>query len=323
MSLHPARLKPAPVLSQALPLAWLLLGWIYAVAPAAEPNKRCSLWIDLLQGEPIGYEQMLDDLAGVRVVYLGERHTVARHHEIQARIVTELGRRGVPLVLGLEQMESVRQADLDRYAKGQITFDQLAQATDWERRWRGYAAYRPILEAARKAGAAILGLNARSETIRQIARSGGIEKLPAETRKQLPADIQSKDPIYEELLSLQMMVHMAATPERLRPMIEAQMARDETMAAVLASFLQSKAGRGRTAVVLCGAGHVAYGLGTAQRVRRRMPGVTDRILMLSESGDVELSREEKAIARPISITHAQLQELGRPLGDYLYATEQK
>ena len=101
------------------------------------------------------------------------------------------------------------------------------------------------------------------------------------------------------------------------------MARDETMAAVLVSFLQSKAGRGRTAVVLCGAGHVAYGLGTAQRVRRRMPGLTDRIVMLSESGDVELSPEEKAMARPISITHAQLQELDRPLGDYLYATERK
>jgi hypothetical protein len=54
-----------------------------------------------------------------------------------------------------------------------------------------------------------------------------------------------------------------------------------------------------------------------------MPGLTDRILMLSESGDVELSPAEKAMARPISITHAQLQELGRPLGDYLYATEQK
>ena len=156
------------------------------MAPAAGPNKRRRLWIDLLQGEPIGYEEMLDDLAAVRVVYLGERHTVARHHEIQARIVTDLGRRGVPLVLGLEQMESVRQADLDRYAKGQITFDQLAQATDWGRRWRGYAAYRPILEAARKAGAAILGLNAKSETIRQIARSGGIEKLPAETAQAAP-----------------------------------------------------------------------------------------------------------------------------------------
>ena len=39
--------------------------------------------------------------------------------------------------------------------------------------------------------------------------------------------------------------------------------------------------------------------------------------------DVELSPEEEAVARPISITHAQLQELGRPLGDYLYAAEQK
>ena len=45
-----------------------------------------------------------------------------------------------------------------------------------------------------------------------------------------------------------MMVHMAADEQRLRPMIEAQIARDETMAELLARFLQSPAGRGRTAI---------------------------------------------------------------------------
>ena len=86
---------------------------------------------------------------------------------------------------------------------------------------------------------------------------------------------------------------------------------------MLARYLNSPEGRGRTAVVLCGEGHVSYGLGTAARVRRRMPGVVDRIVLLSESGDVELSPEERAAVRDVEITHQQLRAIGRPIGDYL------
>ena len=55
---------------------------------------------------------------------------------------------------------------------------------------------------------------------------------------------------YEKLLAMQMMVHLAATPERVHPMAEAQIARDETMAAAIARFLQSAPGRGLNHIVL-------------------------------------------------------------------------
>ena len=95
------------------------------------------------------------------------------------------------------------------------------------------------------------------------------------------------------------------------------------MASVLASFLLSAEGRGRTAVVVCGSGHVNYGLGTAARVRRRMPAVKERIVLFSESGDVELTPQERAAARPINVSHEQLRELGRPIADYLHAVSTK
>lgn len=292
-------------------------------APGADQAHRCGFWIDLYSGEPIEEEEMLDDLTGVRVVYLGERHSLARHHELEARIVTQLVKRKVPLVLGLEQMEAVHQPALDRYAKREISFSQLAETTQWAKRWRDYQQYQPVIDAARQAGSPILALNARMETVRQVARSGGVERVDPAIRRELPPDMQLKDPAYEKFLGMQMMVHAAATPERLRPMIEAQIVRDDAMAFALAKFLQSPAGRGRTAVVLCGSGHVAYGLGTAARVRRRMPGIKDRIVHFSESGDVELSPEELAMARPITITHEQLRELASPFGDYLHATSLK
>ena len=287
---------------------------------AAEPadTERSSLWIDAYQGEPLRYQEVLDDLATAGTIYLGERHILPRHHHMQAKILADLAQRGLPLALGLEQMESAEQPHLDRFNRGEIDFAQLATATRWPQRWQNYEQYRPILDAARQWKVPVIALNAKSETIRQVVRSGGIDRLPPAARKELPENMLVDDPLYVKSLSLQMMVHVAATPERLRPMIEAQIARDEAMAQALAAFLASAEGRGRKVLVLCGAGHVAYGLGLPARVRRRMPDRKDRVVLFSESEEVRLSPEEKAQSRPIEITHEQLRELRQPVADYLW-----
>jgi len=281
---------------------------------------RYSLWIDPYRGEPVPYQAVVDDLAGVRVVYLGERHRLERHHALQAQIIADLAAAGRRLAVGLEQLEANRQPELDRFNAGEVDFDQLAEATDWAARWPNYEQYRPVLHAARKAGTPLVALNARAETIRQVARGGGVAQLPRELRERLPRDMTLDDEPYERLLGIYMRVHMAATPERLRPMIEAQIARDEHMAHALAQFLQSPEGTDRMAVVICGVGHVSYGLGMPARVRRRLDDPSDRVVVFSESGDVRLTPEERAVARPIRVTHEQLRALGRPIGDYLHIT---
>lgn len=301
-----------------LPLSALL----QASCAGVPGGGRSGFWIDVYRGEPLSYEAMLDDLAESRVIYLGERHTLERHHAIQERIVTDLTQRGVPLVLGLEQMEAFNQAALDRYYQGEIDFDELAKQTEWVKRWSNYEQYRPILEAARQAGAPVLALNARKETVRQVARQG-IDGLDPETRSELPNEINLDDPLYEQHMKRVMMVHAMVTPEMVHSMFEAQVTRDETMADRLCAFLESAQGRDRTAVVLCGAGHVSHRLGMPDRVRRRIPGIRDRILVLCESGDVELSPRMKAMARDITITHEQLRQLDRPIADYLHAVSLK
>lgn len=120
-----------------------------------------------------------------------------------------------------------------------------------------------------------------------------------------------------------MMVMANVTSQRLHKMFEAQVARDETMAQVISSFLQTEQGRDRTVMVLCGAGHISYGMGIPARVRRRLSGIKDRIILLSESGDVELSPEEKAMSCEITITHKQLRDIDRPIADYLHVTNLK
>jgi len=111
-------------------------------------------------------------------------------------------------------------------------------------------------------------------------------------------------------------VHMAFDPEQMQPAFQAQVARDETMADRVAAFLNSPAGQGRTAVVICGRGHCEFGLGIPARVARRCPGITQRVVLFSESGDLHLSEQERQQSREIEISHEFLQQLGRPSGDY-------
>lgn len=293
----------------------LLLAAILLTSACGAFGWRAPVWVDLYAGEPAAYSDLIDDLASVQVAYLGEIHTLERHARGQLVILRDLAAKGRPIALALEQMEAANQRELDRYAAGEIDFEQLAQATHWGERWSNYRHYRPLLEAARTAKAPIVALNARNEVIREVGRKG-LAGLTPPMRAELPREIQLDDP-YEKLLNLKLMVHAAVEPPRLHRVAEAQVARDEQMAEALAGFLQSERGRGRLAIVICGGGHVAYGMGMPARVRRRMPGVTDRIVYFSESGELKLSGSERAMARPVRNTHQDLRFIDRPIADYV------
>jgi hypothetical protein len=64
-------------------------------------------------------------------------------------------------------------------------------------------------------------------------------------------------------------------------------------------------------------------LGVSSVAPSRSPKTEDRIVLLSESGDVESSPQEKTISRPVAVTHGQLRELARPMADYLHAMSPK
>lgn len=279
-----------------------------------------ELWLDLIEGEETTEAAVIEDLATAGVIYVGEAHTIARHHAIQLHLLQSLGARGLPLVLCLEQLEARDQAVVDRFNRGEVDFDTLARDIDWAKKWKNFADYRPLCEFAQKSGIPVQALNAPAAVIRAISRVGGLDKLPADQRAFIAAEIRTDDPVYERMMNLSLAVHMAMDPAKLRPVFEAQVARDETMAAniVAGRKIATTQDRPRTAFVLVGAGHVRHGLGTADRVRRREPGIVERIVLSTESGQLVLSESDKAAARDISISHAQFREIGRPPGDYLH-----
>lgn len=120
------------------------------VAAATASNSvsdRTEMWLDLYTGEPVEFEEVVKDLAVADLIFLGERHTLSRHHQRQLEIVKALADNDRPMILGLEMMERHYQPELDRYCLGEITFEELAETTDWEDNWSNYRDYRAVVGA--------------------------------------------------------------------------------------------------------------------------------------------------------------------------------
>jgi uncharacterized iron-regulated protein len=300
-------------------LPCLLLSFLPACTnpPKARPLAGPEIWVDLVDGDEVEHATVLTDLVKAGAVYVGETHSITRHHSVQLWVLQELFARGVPLVLCLEQLESADQPGVDRYNRRELDFATLAREISWPAKWNNYTDYRPLCEFAQQHGIPIAALNAPPDLIRAISRGGGVVRLTPEQRAQLPADLIIDDPLYEKLTNLQLAIHMAVDPAKLRPMFEAQIARDEVMAANIVAARHRDAGVTRTALVILGAGHMRYGLGTPAGVRRREPQIIERLILISESGQYHRTVAEKAASRETTISHSDLRALGRAPADYV------
>src|SRR5687768_14152675 len=289
----------------------LLLLYLLACTrlPKARPLVGPEIWVDLVEGDEVEHATVVTDLVKAGAIYIGETHSISRHHAVQRWLMQELFARGISLVLCLEQLEANDQPAVDRYNRREIDFATLAREINWPAKWNNYTDYRPICEFAQQHGIPIAGLNAPPELIRAISRGGGVARLSPEQRAQLPADLVLDDPLYEKVTNLQLAIHMAVDPAKLRPMFEAQITRDEVMAANIVAARHREPGVTRTAFVILGAGHMRYGLGTPASVRRREPQIVERLILVSESGQYHRTAAEKAASRETTISHSDLRDI--------------
>jgi uncharacterized iron-regulated protein len=283
-----------------------------AVTVAAESG---AIVVDMLMGEPVPPEMMLEDLASARVVFLGETHTIARHHRVQEEILSKLADMDLKLALGMEMFGTEQQAVLDKWQRGTEPFDHLMKELGHEF-WTNLKDYRSLILLARSRKIPILGINARDALVRKLARKG-LDALSPEEREKLPKGFEEVRPDHARLLKLRLRVHRAFKGKSLERIVLAQALRDATMARAVARFLRSPEGKDRIVVVTAGAGHVNYGFGIPDRMKKLMD-VPLRIVLMSASGQLVLSEKEKQQALPVEIDHKDLTFIRRPIADYLH-----
>ena len=283
----------------------------------------CSkdMWIDIHQGEPIVYDDMLEDICQADVIYLGERHTIDRHHDVQLKVISDLCEGERKIILGLEQLGEYQQEIIGKYNSGDISLDELVSQTDWPANWSNYQDYLPLLERVRASGGIVAGLNARSEIIRKVARMG-IDKLDENDRSQLPQSINTDKPEYKKYLSkvMRSMRHVTGDELMMERMYTAQMCRDEKMAESLYRINKKYDSDDWLAIVVAGSGHVRNGAGMPECFKRRMPQVNDRIIITSSCGQLSLDKKMSAMSRDIEMTHEEFGSISNHVADYINVT---
>lgn len=250
-------------------------------------------------GAEVDEVAMLADLRSAQAIYLGERHDEALDHAMQYRILRALHRDDGTLHVGMEMFQRPFQPVLDDWVAGRLDEEALRRRTEWDDRW-GYdiRLYRPLLELVRSRSIPLWALNAPRELTRAVA-SHGVDGLSEEQRAQLPElvlDDARHQALFREAMREDGGHPHADHPETLERLYEAQVVWDETMAETVARALDAGASR---VVVLAGALHVRAGLGIPERVRRRKPSTSYRVVLpISGDDDEAVERMVRTEPRP-------------------------
>ncbi len=262
-------------------------------APAAAARYVPHRVFDSRNGAMSDFEAMLAELAAADVVFLGEQHDDFGTHRLQAAVLEGIARRRQgPVVVALEMFERDAQPALDAWMRGAIT---EAQFLEHSRPWSNYAAdYRPLIEVARAENWPVVAGNVPRRLAQLVGRQGlgALDSLDAADRALIADDLSCpRDEYWTRFAATMgdMSGHgVQVTPEEAEAMVwrfyQAQCVKDETMAESVAEAYHEH----RTLVVhVNGAFHSDRGLGTAQRVRRRLPDANVLIVSFVPGADLD------------------------------------
>lgn len=257
------------------PLLVLLLA--AAVLLAASPGRAHTL--RLADGAVVGFDELIEELAGVRLVFMGELHDRESHHRAQLQVIRALKEAGMPVVVGLEMIRRENQGALDLWVAGRMSEEKFLKI--YRQNWSMWPVYREIFLYARQAKIPLLGLNLPREITQQVARNGFASLSPRQLGE-LPGVRCDVDVRYQEFIRRSLGGH-AHNGARFLHFCEAQLLWDSVMAQILLDYLARHPNA--VIVVLAGSGH-AWKHGIPEQIRRRQ-AVEMRVLLPEVAGRVE------------------------------------
>lgn len=202
-------------------------------------------------------------------VLLGETHTIARHHTLQARLIRAIAGDGREPPIVLEMVARDRQRDIDDWRRARDPdAEAFGAAVEWrERGWPPWSEYRPIVEAALAHGLPIRAGGPDSDLSRRVAGEG-LAALADQAASPLPGlDTPLAATAERRLLDTLERAH-CGLPEHapIDRMIAVQRLRDASMAHTMIS-----ADSGSGAILIAGHGHVRGDYGVPVYLRRGAP----------------------------------------------------
>ena len=237
---------------------------------------------DTKQQAFMDFETMLADLARADVIFVGEQHDDPNTHRLELAVLEGLHRRGVAGAVSLEMFERDTQGTLNEFLAGSKSEEAFLKDS---RPWPRYNTdYRPLVDFAKAHGWPVIAANVPRRHATDVAKRGleALGQLSASDRPDAAKEFECPRDAYFDKFTAAMAEHpppgtdkLSADEQRLRTTryYESQCVKDETMAESIAGVT------GKRIVHFNGSFHSDFGLGTAERTRRRLPG--RRVLVVS------------------------------------------
>ncbi len=243
---------------------------------------------DITKGIPVqktvDIKQIIDNLNGKKIIYVGEQHTSYAHHIVQLNIIKGLYKKHKKLAVGMEMFQRKFQPVLDRYINGEISEKEFLKQTEYFKRWGfDYNLYKPILDFAKHNKIPVIALNIETEILKKVSKNG-LESLTDEEKRKIPSQMDFSNTKYRNILRKIFDIHK--TNKDFEHFFQSQILWDETMAETIDMFLRKNPEY--IMVVVAGNGHLKYGFGIPDRCYRRN-GFSYTIILNDEKLDKNIA----------------------------------
>jgi uncharacterized iron-regulated protein len=265
---------------------WLLIACAIPGPPQPEitrlPPLPTGTILDPALGTPIAFDHLIERLAAVRIVYVGEQHINPAHHAVQLRIIQALSERWQDIQVGMEMFAHTYQSRLDQWSAGRWDWPAFLKEVHWYANWKfDDTLYRDILLFVQEQRLKLAGLNIPFDLPPKIA-IGGIDRLLPRDRAMLPDHIDLSNTAHRAYLKEIYDLHAFPGRGDFEDFYAAQCAWEDGMAQAIAERLGSS-----RMVVLAGNGHIIHKFGIPDRAYNRTgaPFLTVYLTTASEKHD--------------------------------------
>lgn len=210
------------------------------------------IW-SVADGKRISEEELAKRLGAADFTLLGEVHTNADHHLLQAWAIDRISESGRKPAVVLEMVPASMAGDLEKHLRENPKDTAgLGKALKWNKRsWPDWSIYEPIAKSALGHGLPILAGDLDRDQTRTLARKG-VSVLSGAEQERLALATPLQADIKNALLDVLATSHCGMMPKQaLNPMVVVQRARDGAMAAAMLEAAKSNDG----SVLIAGAGH--------------------------------------------------------------------
>lgn len=274
---HPRRSGPVPAIGAVI-LA--LAGCAGTVDPAERAGAR--VW-SATAGRFVDVQAVTDAVRAADVLLLGETHTIAAHHRLQARLIGVAATQGRPAIV-FEMIHRDQQGAIEQWRADGADPAAFGAAVAWEQRgWPDWSMYQPIVEAAVAHDLPVYGAAPPREILRRVGHEG-LEALEPQRRRELGLERPLPAAGDQRLRAALRAVHCNVDEDAmLEAMLRVQRLRD----AYLAEQLRVAAGEHGGAVLIAGRGHTRADHGVPIYLRGHLP--PERILSIGFAGTGEFA----------------------------------